>query len=93
MDARLRELGLEDNDEYPVWTLHPNRVFSRDCSECSDPNSPGCPTVEGRKVLQLFILRFNFVDTDNFTLLFVFLQIWLAILHNAAKSRGLHVRW
>lgn len=36
-DARRSELGLEDKSEYPMWKLHPNRVFSTECPECSDP--------------------------------------------------------
>lgn len=33
MDAHRRELGLEDNGEYPLWRLH--------------PSSPGCPLTKG----------------------------------------------
>lgn len=57
MDARQRDLGLKDNDEYPVWRLHPNRVFSNECPECSNPNSPGCPIAKGRNSFHLFVLR------------------------------------
>lgn len=35
VEARRKELGLEDNSEYPMWRLHPNRVFSTECPKCS----------------------------------------------------------
>lgn len=42
VDARRKELGLEDNSEYPMWRLHPNKVFLTECPECSDPKNFEC---------------------------------------------------
>lgn len=68
VDARRRELGLEGNDEYPVWRLHPNRIFSNDCPKCSNPNSPGCPNTKGRNFYYLLVLRLHTTDTNCFVL-------------------------
>lgn len=42
VDARRRELGLEDDSEYLMWRLHPNRVFPNECPECNDLRSLAC---------------------------------------------------
>lgn len=47
MDAHRRELGLEDNDEYPLWRLH--------------PNSPGCPLTKGRNFYIFWYFDHNFL--------------------------------
>lgn len=65
-NARRRELKIEDNDEYPAWRLHPNRVFSNECSECKNPRSQGClafESFEGRDVyyFKLYVLRASLV--------------------------------
>lgn len=41
-DTYRRELGLEDNNEYPMWRLHPNKIFLNECPECIDPKSFVC---------------------------------------------------
>lgn len=43
VDDRWRELGLEENEEYPVWRLHPGRVFSNKCPRCSNPRKQVAP--------------------------------------------------
>lgn len=81
MDARRRELGLEDNDEYLVWRLHPNQVFSNECLKCSNPNSPGCPTAKGRN-LYLLVLRLYIYDIS-----YLFSLIFVEIVGNFAQRR------
>lgn len=52
VNTRLRELKLEDNDEYPIGRLQPNRVFSNECPEYNDSHSQGClasESYDGRK--------------------------------------------
>lgn len=54
---RRNLLGLEDDDKYPAWRLHPNRVFFDECPICTAPNSTGCPTDRGRLLrMMCFIL-------------------------------------
>lgn len=45
---------MEDFEEYPVWRLHPNRVFFDECPMCNSPNSENYKTKEG-------ILPFGFL--------------------------------
>lgn len=60
-DARPRELGLEDNSEYPMWRLHPNRVFSRECPECNDPRSLVCLPKKDRGQNSLKYIFFGYL--------------------------------
>lgn len=48
MDARWRELGLENKNEYPVWRLHSERVFFDECPKCTNLEGEGCPVAKGR---------------------------------------------
>lgn len=48
LEARRAELGFEEPQEYPSWTLHPGRVFSSECEICRVPESEGCQTAHGR---------------------------------------------
>lgn len=48
IDLWQRELRLVDDDKYPTWRLHPNRVFFDECPICNIPNSAGCQIDKGR---------------------------------------------
>lgn len=86
MDARWRELGLEDNDEYLVWRLHPNRVISNEYPECSNPNSPRCPTTRGRNLyIFLYVDHILLILTGSVFLVFVEMSMNIAQRHEAAS--------
>lgn len=69
IDARRRELGLEDNYEYPFWKLHPGRVFLDECPECSDLSNAGCSAEKGRYRFRIISL---FTVTSVLTLILIF---------------------
>lgn len=50
---------LEDNEKYKVWRLFSKRVFSDECSECSNPNTPNCRVAKDSKLLAILFLFSN----------------------------------
>lgn len=56
-EARRTELGLVGAmSEYNVWTLHPGRVFSVNCSTCMARPSAGFAPVEDESIFRLHCL-------------------------------------
>lgn len=61
VNSRQSLLRLEDNEEYPMWKLHPGQVFMPKYPVCSTPNSNGCPTSGRSYLISSFIYNLDLV--------------------------------